>query len=122
MIKAINKALRNKKGFTLVELIVVIAVLGILASIAVPRFSGVKESAKLAVDEQTVELMKKGIELYYAEHDVYPSSTKEAKDAIHKVLDEIPAPQTNNKYWYKSDGHIKLDSSQPQGYDEITPD
>lgn len=39
---------KNKKGFTLIELIVVIAILGILASVLVPQLSGFTERAKMA--------------------------------------------------------------------------
>jgi prepilin-type N-terminal cleavage/methylation domain-containing protein len=56
MFKWFNK-LKNKKGFTLIELIVVIAILGILAVIAIPRFSGFTERAKVGNDEQYAALV-----------------------------------------------------------------
>lgn len=43
-----KKILKNKKGFTLIELIVVIAIIAILAAIAIPTFSGVMNDAKKA--------------------------------------------------------------------------
>ncbi len=43
-----RKNLKNKKGFTLIELIVVIAILGILAAILIPQFSGFQDKARSA--------------------------------------------------------------------------
>ena len=54
MFKIFKKKL-NKKGFTLVELVVVIAIIGILAGFAVPKFLGFQESARLNSDVSTAK-------------------------------------------------------------------
>lgn len=66
MFRLINK-LKNRKGFTLIELIVVLAVLVVIAAIAVPRFLGVQEKAKESADQTTVDSIARAAELYYAQ-------------------------------------------------------
>ena len=58
MLKLIRKNLKSQKGFTLVELMTVIAIIGILAAIAIPKFSGANDSAskaKMQADLRTID-------------------------------------------------------------------
>lgn len=60
---------KNEKGFTLVELIVVMAVLAVISAIAVPRFLGVQEDAKVEADYATAAMLGKAAELYLVNDD-----------------------------------------------------
>jgi len=67
--------IKNDHGFTLIELMVVIIVLGILASIAIPRFLGVKEQARDVEAEALGRNIRTAMEAYYQNNSGYPIET-----------------------------------------------
>lgn len=70
MIKALTTRKMNRKGFTLIELIVVIAILAILAVIAVPRLIGFQDRARATADQQTAAQVKNAVALLWADKDI----------------------------------------------------
>jgi len=63
--------LRDKKGFTLIELIIVVIIVGVLASIALPQYSAFKEKAMVAEAANTMGVIRKVEEIYRAETGQY---------------------------------------------------
>ncbi len=59
----------QKSGFSLVELVIVIVIIGVIAAIAMPRFSSAANQAELATLHSNLAAVRRTIELYAAQHD-----------------------------------------------------
>ncbi|MBM3316416.1 MAG: type II secretion system protein [Candidatus Eisenbacteria bacterium] len=67
----------NRSGFTLVELLIVVIILGVLAAVAIPQFTSNTEDAKIAALDTSLAEMRNAVELYYHQHNaVYPGAKK----------------------------------------------
>jgi general secretion pathway protein G len=80
--------LRSESGFTLIELIIVVAIIGILAAIAMPAMTNAPQRAKEAVLKEDLYQMRSCIDQYLADHGEYPGSLDELVEAGY--LRKIP--------------------------------
>ena len=67
--RALHRKTKDEKGFTLIELIVVIAVLGILATLIIPRVTGVKDQADENTEKMNRKIIINALERYRAEDE-----------------------------------------------------
>jgi len=61
----------NRKGFTLIELMIVVVIIGVLSSIAIPKFTSVKEQANASTCRCNMRALGSAEALYYAQHSVF---------------------------------------------------
>lgn len=61
----------NRKGFTLIELLIVVVIIGILAAVAIPKFSNTKEKAYVASMKSDLKNLVSTEESYYADKNAY---------------------------------------------------
>lgn len=74
MMKQLLKARKNnQKGFTLVELMIVVAIIGILAAIAIPQFAAYRAKAFNSAAESDLRNFKTAMEASLADTQIYPN-------------------------------------------------
>ena len=86
---------RTQRGFTLIELIVVLAIIALLVSVAIPRYFAHVDHAKEATLRQDLSTMRDAIDKFYGDKGRYPSSLEELVTA--RYIRNIPVdPMTDS--------------------------
>lgn len=85
--------MRPGKGFTLIELMLVVAIIGLLAAIALPKFADLVTKAKEANVKGNLATMRSAMNLYYADNEGFlPGAMSPGDFYVEKYLDSVPRP------------------------------
>lgn len=122
--------MKARKGFTLVEILIVVVILGILAAIVIPQFTDASTQAQLASLSTDLQTVRSQIELYKIQHNDTPpafltfeaqmtqysdknGATQATKDGVYcygPYLQKIPTNQFTNSAALTNDGIVTAGS------------
>jgi len=100
--------LHTRKGFTLLEIIVVVAIIAILAAYIAPKITGRVDDARISKAKSDIRVLESSLELYKLDNFTYPSS-----DQGLRALTSKPSG-SNTKNW-RQGGYIKKLNKDPWG-------
>lgn len=93
----------NTRGLTLIEVMIVVVIIGILSSIAVPNYFSSREKAKIAAAVAEIKILEKMIQAYNIDNDGYPETLKD-------LGRKAPKDPWGNPYQY-----LKIESNEKNG-------
>ncbi|MCR5335444.1 MAG: type II secretion system major pseudopilin GspG [Synergistes sp.] len=93
--------LKKRKGFTLIEIMVVVVIIGLLSALVGPKLMGQSDEAKRKTTQTQISQLEQVLGLYYLDNGVYPT-TSQGLEALVKKPDGQPEPLN-----YKSGGYMK---------------
>ncbi len=102
-------ATNKQQGFTLIEVMVVVVILGILAAVVVPRIMDNPDKARITKAKQDIRAMESALNLYRLDNFSYPN-TEQGLEALVSVPSDLA-----NSENYKQGGYIRKLPKDPWG-------
>ncbi len=100
-----------QKGFTLIELMIVVAIIGILAALAIPAYSDYTIKAKVSEAASLTGAVKAAVEIYYSENGSIPDITDTTVTGFSTTAAAYDTLGVSSNFTGKYASSVKLDSS-----------
>lgn len=100
--------MKNENGFSFIELMVVVVILGILAGMIVPRYMGRTDDAKVIKAKMDIAAIETSLKMYYLDNGFYPTTEQGLKALVEKPTTE-PVPVRWNESGYLDKRRVPKD-------------